>query len=262
MQTRNPDNFEHLDHVDIGVCSFTGSRDEQQDALFYSVMENMTVVILCDGMGGMHFGAAAANAAIDVMKRQMDQKPDFRLNVPDFFVQAIPALDTAVLNIADSYPDSCKAGTTIVCTVLVDNRLFWLSIGDSRLYILRDGEMVCATRDHNYLYTLDYLLQEGKIDQSFYGKEKETKGGALTSYLGMGGIDFYDISQSPFPISPGDVLLATTDGLYKALTDREICAVLQRNENAQKAADELLSVVKSKNISGQDNTSFVIVKII
>lgn len=261
MPLKNPEIITQYDDIDVGVCSFVGTREEQQDALFCSVLEEMTVVILCDGMGGMHFGARAANAAIDVMKQQMDQRPNFQQDVPAFFEQAIPTLDAAILNLADEYPDSCRAGTTIVCVVIVQNSLYWLSVGDSRLYILRQGEMVCATRDHNYLFTLNYLLSEGRINQTFYEQEKEKKGGALTSYLGMGGVEFYDISQSPFSLSQGDILLMTTDGLYKALTDEEIGIVLQSHKDAQKVADQMISLVKEKNISGQDNTSFVVLKI-
>lgn len=246
--------------IDVGVCCDRGAREDQQDAVFYSVSDDVTVIILCDGMGGMQFGAAAANAAVETMKHQMAIKPDFRSDVPSFFAQAIPVLDASILNLADNYPDSCKAGTTIVCAVIVRGELFWLSIGDSRLYILRDKEMVCATRDHNYLFTLDYLLKEGRIERAFYEEEKQKKGDALTSYLGMGGIGFYDISQSGFALREGDVILVTTDGLYKALSDEEICVILQTQADAQSTADKILSAVCAKQIAGQDNTSFVVVK--
>lgn len=240
--------------------SIVGSRTEQQDALTFGKTENSFYAIVCDGMGGMEDGAAASKAVVQTMKWLIEENADRIQNVPDFLLRCIDVLDEKVINLRTREQKS-GCGTTIVAVVIQADRLYWLSVGDSRLYICRDGEMIQATRDHNYLYTLQELYNAGQITQTQYESESR-KGEALTSYIGIGGVELFDICQHPFELAVGDILLLTTDGLYKTLSDNKIKDVLAGVSRLEDAADALISSITEFPKPNQDNTSFITIKAI
>ena len=137
--------------------------------------------------------------------------------------------------------------------------LYWLSVCDSRLYIIRADEIAAATRDHNFsLYVEEKQRLGTATPEEIASREKH--GEALMSYIGMGGIEMMDINRNPFALCAGDKLLLTSDGLYRLLDDREIYDIVGHRETAEDAADALIAEAERKaEIKGSDNVSFVLI---
>ena len=169
---------------------------------------------------------------------------------------AIKTLDQAVY---DTRLDSNKSGTTLVSATVTGDNLDWLSIGDSRLYILRDNSSIQLTRDHTLKNYLEKNKDNAEIMASL-GEIDELKMEALTSYVGMGGITFYDINTKKCKLKSNDYILVTTDGLYKGVPDDEICRIVYSSNDLQKVASELLRVSQLNSGGNQDNTTFVLVR--
>lgn len=240
----------------ISAKSLIGKRDEQQDAYSFFKVGNLICAVVCDGMGGMECGKTASNSTIDLIT-QIIQKTNGEISdIPDFLLHCIDTLDENVCKIKKSDNEKANAGTTIVVCIINGDKLFWLSIGDSRLYISRGNEIEQATRDHNLGFTLEQMKNENKISLDLYN-EQVTKSEMLTSYIGMGGIDFYDICQSPFIIKPGDILLITTDGLYRTLSENELVDSLLHDDEAANAFETRIKDIDKPN---QDNATFIIIK--
>jgi len=241
----------------VAMKSIIGTRDQQEDCAFCSSDEKKVVAAVCDGMGGHECGKLASTVTIEKFKDSLAKK-DLAESFPNFYLALVDILDELVFNLKNQKGERLGAGTTLVSAAIVNSDLFWLSVGDSRLYILRDNELVQATRDHNYFLRLNKMKQENEISDNQYETEA-AKGEALISFIGMGGIELMDINHAPFKLQPDDTILLSTDGLYKSLSDEEIKQCL-RTDNVEDALTSLLGKVEAKACRFQDNTTCVIIK--
>jgi len=237
--------------------SIIGTREEQQDCSFVHCEEDRAFAAVCDGMGGMGYGSKASAVAVTKLRELLDQA-QAQEPIPAFFLRAVDILDEGVVNLKDDKGEKCNAGTTIVATAIDHDKLYWLSVGDSRLYILRGNEMARVTRDHNYFLSLKKMKQDAEINTLQFNQEAK-RGDALISFIGMGGVQIMDINEIPFQLLPGDIILLTTDGLTKALKDNEILDVL-RSGSLEQALSDLIALSTKKSIRFQDNTTCVAIK--
>ena len=244
---------------EVTMRSVIGTRADQQDFSQIKDEDDELLIAVCDGMGGLEGGSIASKITIEQLFSLYEKKENAE-DIRDFYLNTVDILDEQVFSLIDSQGDRLNAGTTIVCSHLKNNKLDWLSVGDSRLYIIRGKEIVRATRDHNYKLILDDMLLNGKIKADEYAG-LISKGEALISYIGIGGIEVMDISKDSLALQAGDYILATSDGLYKILTDEEIMNIITANSTLDEKADNLLSFASEHANGVQDNTTFVLIKI-
>lgn len=234
------DNYSFLKenrNAELVLYSVKGGREEQQDCSGYEIADDRLMAVICDGMGGENDGKKASNTAVGEFLNQYllsenDGKQD------DFFEKAIVSANSAICSFTDKNGNMVCAGTTVVCILIADGLLRWASVGDSRLYILRDNELVQATTDHNYALSLSEQLKNGNIDRQTYETEM-LQGDGLTSFLGVGREMQVDINVRGIPLHSGDRILMTTDGLYKLVSDEEINRILTNFKNIGEAVQAL-----------------------
>ena len=257
------DSYEYYrqnDAFEVNVCSVLGDRDEQQDSAAVELSDCEGIVVVCDGMGGHSGGKIAAELAsrslVEIYRKNCRTR-----NIPEMLFGAVDILDEAVLALKDELGRPLFAGTTL-CGVVVSNRqAYWVSVGDSRIYMIRGKEIAQVTSDHNYLYRLDEQLKSKAITQEEYESGKD-KSEMLISFIGVGGIELVDINSEPLVMLSGDKILLTTDGLYKVLTEQEILSVVSNMSNIKDAAPALIKKVKKKARKGYlDNTTLALIKI-
>ena len=240
------------------ASSIIGTRKYQQDSYACIDTSDGALAVVCDGMGGLEGGERASSLATGTL---LDDFIKNRIvNCIQFFYEEAAKLDKMVYQISDTSGKPLGAGTTIVAVRIKDNRLNWLSVGDSKIYLIRNDTMQCIVREHNYRATLNELLNSGKITLEKYHSE-EAKAEALTSFIGIGNVSLIDINETEFELIEGDILLLCSDGLYKSLTETQILAIIKDNYfDCQRAADTLTSSALEFSRRGQDNTTVVIVK--
>ncbi len=242
--------------VSYEIRSEIGSRDEQQD--YASVVESrgMVFAVVCDGMGGHRGGALASQTAADEFaKRFRESCGD---NIPAFYIDTAETVNSIVYNLKGPKNRRLNAGTTIVSVVVNNNDLYWLSIGDSRLYIIRDKKIKQITKDHNLFLILDEMLRNGQISKEQYINKCEN-GNALTSFLGLPSLELIDMNVHPFLLQQEDIIIIATDGLYKSLNEEQIlqCA----DSNIKESAEKLIRAVIETVSESKDNTSFIIMNV-
>ena len=244
--------------------SSVGNRNYQQDALYVSESKVLSankkirlLAVVCDGMGGMADGGKASRTAIQMMVqgfKNIEKAP--QVNIPAFFQQGIYAIDQVV----SAFPkeNGRGSGTTMVACIVEDNKLYWASVGDSRIYIIRNHQMQQVTRDHNYWLRLQEKVAAGQMtmEEAMAQRHKE----ALISYLGMGNVSLMDINTEPFTMQYGDMIMLCSDGITKTLPDAQIKKIILADEvrPAQKA-EALVEAATHANSHSQDNTSVVLV---
>lgn len=235
-----------------------GGRESQQDALAAVLREDCAGAVLCDGMGGLEGGALASRETVEVFRAVLAGHRDLS-QLRGSLRQALDEADRKVACLTDEAGRTLRAGTTLVCAVLREGELTWLSVGDSRIYLFRDGALRCLTRDHNYLLELRRAVAAGEMDieEARAVRRKD----ALISYVGMNGVALADMSSSPSPLEPGDLVLLTSDGLVKALPEAEIAAVLlEQGTDLTACAGTLLHRALARGGPRQDNTSLVLLR--
>ena len=247
-----------IGNLTYAVRSVIGNRDEQQDCVGILAEGDSLLAVVCDGMGGLEGGALASSTSVSTLI-EIFKKRDTTEKVSELYCYSVDVLDERISSFVDENGYRLNAGSTIVSVFVENGNFNWMSVGDSRLYLLRGDDIVQATRDHNYFLKLDDMRQT--IGEEFKPTDSElAKGNALISFIGMGGIEIMDISMNPIALLPGDSILITSDGLFKVLSDMNIKEIIKTNENIESAADSLLEMTEKLSPDDRDNISFVLIR--
>lgn len=247
-------------NLNICAASLIGSREYQQDTLWYMGRNKDILAMVCDGMGGMEGGELASTCAIRKMEECLFQENIPIKNVPSFFYQAMELMNRSVCRLEDENGNLLECGTTVVAVYISENRLYWLSVGDSKLYILREGKLHCPFLPHNYMTQLNRYLEEGILSLEEYEKELK-QGEALTSFLGMGKIKLYDISDEALVLKDGDKLILCSDGLYKTFSEEQIMNIAEIcKDDFSQSADVFIHALRNFGKKTMDNVSIICIE--
>ena len=252
--------FGENEYLELGISSVLGNRDQQQDSAGFELNRDEALVLVCDGMGGHAGGQRASRLAVSLLLKTYREEypcPDPHSWLVDLAAEA----DYAVAALKDESGQLLRAGSTVVAVLIRGRQLYWLSVGDSRIYLYRDGELVRATTDHNYQLVLQAQLESGEIDEAAF-RAQSKKGEALVSFLGVNGLPIVASNERPFELRSGDMVLLTSDGLYRLLSDENMEQILQ---NFVKVPDALTALEARASSCGKnkvrDNMTVSIIKI-
>ncbi len=248
--------------ISVEAYSIIGNRKTQQDYAGVLAEPDRVLAVLCDGMGGLSGGERASREAVNtLLKDYQTKRPsgDFA----DFLCREAVRMDAKVHGLKAADGNRLDAGTTIVSVVVGrDGTAEWMSVGDSRIYLLRGDDLKQLTRDQNYRTFLETSLRNGEITREHFDRESKGRmAEALTSYLGIGNIKKIGRSRRQIALKPGDQLLLCSDGLYKSLSSDQIKAMLTDNQiDARVSAKRLVDMALAKAVKKQDNTTVVLIQ--
>ena len=250
---------------ELAVYSIQGSRQYQQDTVFADFSDRRGIAMVCDGMGGMDEGDRASRLAATQFAE--DYAEHYRTygevkweGLPEYLEAEAVKLDKMVHELKNPQGVRLNSGTTIVATIFEEDRLTWLSVGDSRIYLIRGDEMEIVTRPHNYGLSLDLRRRKGLISEEEYMAE-QSRASALISFIGIGNVRLMDINKTPFRLEKGDMVLVCSDGLYNCLPDGQIFSLLKKeSRNIQETAARLIQEVNLAGKRYQDNTSLILIR--
>lgn len=251
---------EENENMYLSIYSSIGDREEQQDRAGYSLDSESGVVVLCDGMGGHAAGRQASLLAVSELL--CSNISIINGSAYDSLVEVAKSIDKKVHNISDKQGNWLQAGTTLITVVVSNNRAYWISVGDSRLYLHRDNKLFQLNEEHTYKHALDEMLRYKSISQEEYDREV-SNGEALISFLGIGDLSIVDGNKDQLHLETGDQILMMSDGLYKIIPDNEICSILNNFADLSDALSTLDLKVKARakreNIQ-RDNMTLALIK--
>jgi len=236
-----------------------GARHYQQDSLGLADPEDQAflahggyLAVLCDGMGGMEHGDIASQTAV---RATLDA---YALKTPE---ESIPAAlersareaNERVIEAALNLGLKEGVGTTLVAAVLHSGFLYFISVGDSAVFHVRDGVLHMVNRPHVFANLLDQAADRGQISRSEAAQHPERE--SLTSFIGIHNLEEIDHNLEPWPISEGDTILLASDGMFKTLDPEEIQACL--TDHPQSWPQILVERTLAKGNPGQDNVTVV-----
>ena len=243
--------YQETDTTEVSSYMSVGTRKNQQDCVCFDHNEHCTVCIVCDGMGGLSGGERASVLAAYGMKRYLLEHAQSD-DIPTEMGRAALKLNEEVKNLCDEENHKIGAGTTLTAVFIRNGELFWCGVGDSHIYLYRDGTLRQLNIDHNFGTQLDQLVQEGSItsDEALRHPQRA----ALTSYLGIQELTLISGNRTPLTLQKGDMILQCTDGLYRCLSDEAIGQILGVTTDL-KQLPELLAQMALELPGAHDNTS-------
>jgi len=246
---------------EVGSSSIMGTRKYQQDYACFYIGEKEVLAVVCDGMGGLEGGERASKTAVQQILADYRQRGETG-SAPDFLSEEAQRMNQAVCSLKNKKGQPLKAGTTLVAACFQENQMYWVSVGDSRIYLIRGNQIRSVNREHNYRLTLRTQLEQGAITQEDYDREERTpQADALISFLGMEQLTLVDGNRIPLLLEPGDMVMLCSDGVYKSLNESQVCAMVQDNDlDMDIAADRTTAMALRYGVRGQDNTTVLLIR--
>ena len=251
---------------DVASALILGKREVQEDALAsdFQVGSDFGFVVLSDGMGGHEAGDVASNIVVtevfsELKLQSVDTKKAFA-NITSILSSAAHCANQCLKEHSSRNPATSGMGATLIAPVLMKNKLFWISIGDSPLFLFRGNELRQLNEDHSLAPQIDFMVKSGLLSESV-GRDHPDRN-CLTSALLGEDIPLIDCPEEPFKLVPGDVIIAASDGL-QFLSDTDIQQVLIESPEASSSeiAELLLAGIAKLDDPYQDNVSFAVVRV-
>jgi len=226
-----------------------GGREKNEDRMGYCYTRTSGLFLLADGMGGHPLGEVAAQIALQVISAmyQKQAQPEI-VDVPAFFTGAVMAAHHQILRYAVEKGLLDTPRTTLVAAIVQNGVAHWVHCGDSRLYFVRQGELLARTKDHSYLAQRHDSSRMG-------GPQADISRNVLYTCLGSPTKPVYD-QTGPVALQQGDRMLLCSDGLWGTLEDIDIVFYLSQKPIVV-AAPELVERALIKGGTHCDNVTLV-----
>jgi serine/threonine protein phosphatase PrpC len=234
-------------------------RPSNEDNFGYD--EGLGIFVVCDGMGGHAAGEVASQIAVDTVLdffREHKPKVEDSAYLDDaplgarLLAEAVKKANDAILAYAEEHKNTSGMGTTLVAARFSDGVFSIANVGDSRIYLFREGQLLQLTEDHSLVME---QVRRGMItlDQA----KRSTAQNIITRALGTDESTLPDLGE--FPAQGGDILVLTTDGVMRHVDDDEIRNILLDLPSLQAACDTLIDAANEGG--GEDNSTCLLIRV-
>ncbi len=245
----------------IAGTQIDGARDYQEDAFLITHLTDANdvpsaLIIVADGMGGHAAGNVASNMAVQAFNKHITTNypsDDLAATLNESLLRA----NGAITDTVKETPALDGMGCTMIGLVIEGDHLWWVSVGDSHLYLLRDRKLTKLNDDHSYGGFLDRMEAAGTPVEAEPGLSRNMLMSAVT------GADIAEIDcpPTPFTLEHDDKLIICSDGL-DTLSEGKIIQYSDWSDTPKECAEALMDAVEDAAMPKQDNTTAVVVKII
>jgi protein phosphatase len=228
-------------------------RAGNEDAFFADANEHRGLFIVADGMGGHAAGEVASEMAVQIVTRELS--PVVELDggeVRGTIFRAVQNANRAIYERTLAEVDKQGMGTTCSLLMLGGTRYMIGQVGDSRVYLLRNGQLHQITKDHSY-------VQE-QVDAGFLTPEQaryHPYSNVITRCVGAA--DTVEPDTYDGAVMPGDLFLVASDGLTGMVDDRRLQQLLLQRTTPQRLVDTLIKEANGRG--GLDNITAIVVQV-
>ena len=247
--------------VSSGLTDVGRVRTNNEDS--FRIVEALNLFILSDGMGGEAHGEVASAMAVDAINKYCEaEKEDSGATVLDdvpanfssrtrWLKNAVAQANFQIFQSAQKNPEQRGMGATITALWLNETLMSIAHVGDSRAYLLRNGNLQQLTNDHSLVAE---QVRRGLITPQ-QAEESEMQSVLLRA---LGAHPEVEIDVDEVEIIPRDVLLLCSDGLTRMVTEPEIAGALQAETVPSVAAERLIALANENG--GIDNVTVIVVR--
>jgi protein phosphatase len=234
--------------TDVGMV-----RSGNEDNFFADADQSHGLFIVADGMGGHAAGEVASEMAVQIVPRELSSVRDVtHPSARDKVMNSLKTANKAIYDRMISEPDKQGMGTTVSALLMSNGRYMIGQVGDSRVYLLRDGMLTQLTKDHSY-------VQE-QVDAGFLTPEQaryHPYSNVITRCVGAGDTVEPDVYDGELKI--GDVLLVASDGLTGMVDDRRLQQLLLARSTPGRIVDALIADANGRG--GLDNITAIVIRV-
>ncbi len=237
--------------IETADVSLIGHREENQDRVAVAAGEQAVLLAVIDGMGGHAEGARAAETALSTLLEAFWQTPHPIFDPLGFLHLSLGRAHEEVVKLGVGLAAETRPRATCAVCLVQDSAAYWAHVGDSRVYQLRQAQVLERTRDHSHV---EVLLREGLIT------EAEVQGHPMRNYVecclgGDSALPEMSISTRR-RLKAGDVVLLCTDGLWANLRDEDLVRFAQTTgKPLRDALTDLGTQAVAASAPYSDNTS-------
>ena len=248
------------DLPDIAWDQVQGSRSTQQDCAICVPMErDRHLLVLADGMGGEIGGDIASSLAVRSFRAAFEAHgaPE---DPGECLLAALKSANLALYDRVVAEPGLAGMGTTLIGAELADSELRWISVGDSPMWLCRDGELRRLNANHSVAGQLAEQVATGEITAE-EASAAPGKSQLLEAVMGED-IRMVDAPEDPLPLLPGDVLLLASDGV-ETCPPHELADIMANSGNESSAlglVDSILDAVEAHQYPFQDNATVIVAR--
>jgi serine/threonine protein phosphatase PrpC len=219
-------------------------REKNEDMHFVKKFHDGSVLLgVFDGLGGQTAGEKASERA----RESMEEFNPYSQSMERHLVELMQIANRSILDMVDEIPDLKGMGTTMTIAYAGNGSVNWAHVGDSRLYVFREGQLRRITEDDTIP---GLLLAEGEITKE-EARVHPLKN-ALFECIGRG--DF-EATAGSFELEENDLLLLSTDGLHDEISEKEMISTLLSKEDLEERLEALVSA--ALEAGGRDNITVV-----
>ena len=242
-----------MENYIIANCTDTGrTRRVNEDSMVTFDSPNGRVVAVCDGMGGQNAGDVASQLAVAVIQ---DILSDNTFATPEEAItSSVIAANQAILRKASMNEEMQGMGATCVMLIVKDGKVYYGSIGDSRIYYIANGMIRQITKDQSYVQT---LVDAGQI--TLAEAEHHQDKNQITNALGVEGMTPPVIGQMPITPEPNSTFLLCSDGLSGMINNNTIFNTVSRYDLSLNERARML-VEQANEAGGLDNITVQLVE--
>ena len=223
-----------------------GGREKNEDRMGYCYTRESGLFVLADGMGGHPEGEVAAQLALQTISAlyQKEARPVVK-DVTEFLSASLMAAHHQIIRYASEKGMLDTPRTTLVAAIVQGTSATWVHCGDSRLYVVRDGELLTRTRDHSYLEQQSAgVIRMDRINRNI-----------LFTCLGSPTKPVFDVT-GPVTLQQGDKILLCSDGLWGTLADADIVRQLS-TQSVSDAVPDLVEMALRNGGEHCDNVTVI-----
>jgi serine/threonine protein phosphatase PrpC len=224
-----------------------GGREKNEDRMGYCYTRESGLFVLADGMGGHPEGEVAAQLALQTISAlyQKEARPIVK-DVADFLSTSLMAAHHQVIRYASEKGMLDTPRTTLVAAIVQGSYATWVHCGDSRLYVVRQGELLTRTRDHSYLeqQASSGVVRLDRINRNI-----------LFTCLGSPTKPVFDVT-GPITMQEGDKILLCSDGLWGTVSDLDIVRHLSM-QPVSEAVPDLVETALRNGGAQSDNVTVI-----
>ena len=245
----------------FAALQITGRRDDQEDSFGFFDGRNLGIddnghalLLVADGMGG-HVGGAIASDLL--CKTFVEAYPRSSGPSVERLRTCLDEANGAIAAAVAKNPALDSMGSTLVAAVVTSDGLHWISVGDSPLWLFREGQLERLNADHSMAPLLVELVAEGRMTAEQAARDPSRH--SLRSAVMGDDIHLVDASSQPVAVEKGDRLLLASDGLL-TLSDQEIETILKKTQDAplEDSVAVLIQAVEAAGHPYQDNTTVLL----
>jgi len=228
-----------------------GRRKANQDRLAYCYSRDALLMVIADGMGGHLYGEVAAHISVQFITEAFQREARPTLDDPTLFMsRALTRAHAAILDYAFDKNLAEAPRTTIVACIVQNGVAYWAHAGDSRLYLLRHGQIVAQTRDHS---RVQLMMDHGLLTPAEAAHHPERN--RVYSCLGGNHPPQIEFSKRT-ALRDDDVLVLCTDGVWGPLRGEDLVDGLG-GTNVMEAVPKLMTRAQQLAGTGCDNLSMI-----